>query len=449
MRRVMLFAFVLLLALAASAQQKPGEPPLWTDFDMQDIPEPKEAPSGYVYDFLHGTLFEQVRQGLDFPRHYRNAADREKEAYNVNSVGEVPDSSWFTNRNGQRRMSAGEIERGPGGTGPAPGRLLVTRGKSQGVTPGFWVKDERGDTYILKFDPPEYPELVTAAEVVSTRLFYAIGYNVPENHIFRFRAEDVSISDDAKFRDDRGKERKLERADLEKMLARVARGTDGSYRAVASKMLPGKPKGGFHFYGVRRDDPNDIIPHEDRRDLRGLRIFSAWLNHNDIRAGNTLDMYVEEEDRRFLRHYLVDFGSTLGSGSTGLNENWAGHEHRFDLKEAMKVLFTLGIYQPRSERHQAPVVHRSVGNFSAEGFEPLLWKSEFPLPAFENMTARDARWAARIVGSFTDDQIRAAVAAGELSDPAAAEHLARVIAARRDKIVDTLLRDVRLARDDE
>jgi hypothetical protein len=70
---------------------------------------------------------------------------------------------------------------------------------------------------------------------------------------------------------------------------------------------------------MRDDDPNDLIPHEHRRDLRGLRLISAWLNDNDIREGNTLDMYVEEDGRRFLKHYLIDAGSALGSDTTHPN----------------------------------------------------------------------------------------------------------------------------------
>jgi hypothetical protein len=404
------------------------------DYDMKSIPEPKEHETGYGYDFINGTIFQQIKQAFDFPRTARIVAGKRKEAYNVNSVGGVPDSSWFTNRNGRRPMSLAEIKRGPDvDAGPSGSMFTITRAKTQGITPGFWIKDAKGETYIIKFDPPQYPELATAAEVIATKLFYAIGYNVPQHTIFYLRPEQLEIAPDVKFTDKAGAKRPMSRADLEAVLGMVARREDGSYRALASKLLPGKPKGGFYFLGVRKDDPNDIIPHEHRRDLRGLRVFSAWLEHNDIRAGNTLDLYVSENGHSFIRHYLIDFGSTLGSDTLFPNRPEVGHSHIVDWEDAGKVLLTAGIYQPKWT-YGKKYRYTSVGIYSADDFNPRQWKQNFPLVAFENMTAADAEWAAGIVASFTDEQIRAAVETGQLSDPEAAGYLGSQIIARRDKI---------------
>ncbi len=49
--------------------------------------------------------------------------------------------------------------------------------------------------------------------------------------------------------------------------------------------------------GTRSDDPNDLVPHEHRRELRALRVFGAWTNLVDWKAGNTLDTLVEENGR--------------------------------------------------------------------------------------------------------------------------------------------------------
>ena len=47
----------------------------------------------------------------------------------------------------------------------------------------------------------------------------------------------------------------------------------------------------LRWYETRSDDPNDVIPHEDRREQRGLRLIAAWLNHDDTRAQNTVDSW--------------------------------------------------------------------------------------------------------------------------------------------------------------
>ena len=59
-------------------------------------------------------------------------------AQNVNTIDEVPDSSWFTNRAGSFSLTDVDVARGPDTTtGPAPGRWTVVSGKSE-VRPGFY-----------------------------------------------------------------------------------------------------------------------------------------------------------------------------------------------------------------------------------------------------------------------------------------------------------------------
>ncbi|MBS1808217.1 MAG: hypothetical protein JST84_08505 [Acidobacteria bacterium] len=403
--------------------------PIRLDFDMETIKKPATYETGYLYDFTNNTFFKPFQNGFGIARQTR-------EAYNVNTLDEVPDSSWFTNRNGVRTMSVEEIKRGPNETdGPALGPLTVVKGKSNGITPGFQVKDSRGDIYLLKFDPVGYLEMSSGAEAISTRLFYAIGYHVPQNTIFRFRRDQLKLDPKATFTDGLGQKRQLTEADVDAILKLAASYPNGEYRALASKFLKGKPVGNFTFAGTREDDPNDIIPHEHRRDLRGLRLFSAWLNHNDIRNGNNLDMFVKEDGREFIRHYLIDFGSTLGSDTAFPNGNDVGFAHQVDFKEAGKSLITFGLYQPHWRSDENRVQFTSVGNFDSDKFKPQQWKSNFPIEAFQNMTDRDAYWAAKIISSFSNQQIRAAVETGELSDPKAAEYLIQQLVKRRDAIV--------------
>ena len=106
----------------------------------------------------------------------------------------------------------------------------------------------------------------------------------------------------------------------------MPRRTDGSIRALASLWVPGRVVGQFTFNGRRQDDANDVFPHE-RRESCADSAFAAWLNHDDARAINSIDTYVEENGRRYIRHYLQDFGSNLGSGSTSAQQPRGGYEY--------------------------------------------------------------------------------------------------------------------------
>jgi hypothetical protein len=410
-------------------------PPVTVDFDMRDIPEPLERRQSYYGDFMYSTFALQAKEALDIPRSARKVSGKPKPAYNVNCLNEVPDSSWFTNRNTKAPMSLAAVQHGPNtGTGPAPGIWHVIQGKSQGISPGFLIRDSRGDVYQLKFDPPQYPEMATAAEVIASKLYFAAGYNVKENYIVIFDRQQLQVNESAKISDRYGRPRQMTEEDLDGILSRVARREDGAYRAVAGKFLDGVAKGPFTFEGVRKDDPNDWIPHEHRRDLRGLRVFASWVNDNDFREGNTLDMYVEEGGRRFLKHYFIDIGSTLGSETIFPNTDRVGNEYILDGAQVIKSLFSFGLYRPRWKGSSKNVTYPSAGFLESEIFDPGRWRPNYPVLPFENMTLQDAFWGARLVLSFTDEQIRAAVGTGEFSDPGAAKLLANVLIERRDKI---------------
>jgi len=115
-------------------------------------------------------------------------------AQNVNSIDEVPDSSWFTNRAGRITLTEADVARGPDRTdGPAPGTWTVSSSKSDGVTPGFTVKDSTGQRWFIKFDPSGYRGMATGTEVTATKLMWALGYNVPENHIAYLRREQLVV----------------------------------------------------------------------------------------------------------------------------------------------------------------------------------------------------------------------------------------------------------------
>ena len=273
-----------------------------------------------------------------------------RRALSINTIDEVPNSSWFTNRIvGGTPMSVQDVARGPDtGNGPAPGKWTLASGKSDGITPGFTILDAAGDRWFIKFDPPKWHEMASGAEVAVTKLFHALGYYVPENHIAKLRRENLIIDDRSTITAADGGERHLTDRDVDKLLRMAAQDSDGSYRVIASKAVAGKPVGPFLYAGTRSDDPNDFVPHEHRRELRAMRVFAAWTNHVDSKSINSLDTLVAVNGRTIVRHHLIDFGSTLGSASIKPREYDEGHQYIFDPSPTAAAIVAFGFYIPLS-----------------------------------------------------------------------------------------------------
>src|SRR5262249_61466421 len=134
------------------------------------------------------------------------------------------------------------------------------------------------------------PELASAADVITSKFFYALGYNVPENYIVQFERSQLVIAENAMMKDANGRKRRIREADIDEMLAKTPPARDGKRRGLASLLISGKPLGPFQYNGTRGDDPNDLIDHEHRRDLRGLRTRCASLGHDDSTTLHTLDV---------------------------------------------------------------------------------------------------------------------------------------------------------------
>ena len=271
--------------------------------------------------------------------------------------------------------------------------------------------------------------------MIATKLFFAMGYNTPENHIVTVRPEDFTIRPGTTLEDDFGDEWPLTRERFRRVLRRVPRLEDGSMRVTASKYIEGRPLGPFRYYGTRSDDPNDVLPHEHRRELRGLRLLSAWTNHDDTRAQNTQDSYVESSGRRFIRHYLMDFGSTFGSGSIEMQLPNLSYQYWLDPGVVKRNMIGFGLRTPRYRKITWPDFpeYESIGRWEAEYYEPDQWRNDYPNPAFLRMTDRDAFWAAKIIMAFTPEELRAVVKTGEYSYAPAEEYFGDVLIARQRK----------------
>ncbi len=355
-RRMMPVLAALLTAGALTTSGSAGSPKFLNDDPVWHAPDTQDASS---------LKMDEVNLFVDLTYNLIAGAGPSVRgrAGNLNTIDEVPDSSWYTNRAGAREITPAEITIGPNTTdGPSSGPWTIVSSKSDGVTPGFTVKDATGQRWFLKFDPRGYRGMTTGTEVAVTKLMWALGYNVPENHIAYVRPEDLLVGDTTTFTPKSGHRRFMRRGDLEAMLANVDRETDGSLRVVASKALDGRPVGRIRFFGTRPDDPNDVVPHEDRRELRGYGVFAAWLNHVDAKAINSLDTLVTENGRSFVRHHLIDFGSTLGSGGVAPADYWAGSQHLMEPKATAKRMVSFGFGAPQwhhTEFYEAPSFQHS------------------------------------------------------------------------------------------
>ena len=127
-------------------------------------------------------------------------------------------------------------------------------------------------------------------------------------------------------------------------------------------------------------------------------------------------MYVTENGKSFVKHYIIDFATSLGSGGYGTASPSRGHYGAFDLGHIFKKLFTLGLYVEPWEK-KPKLISPSVGYFDSDLFNPGNYAVIVPNPAFQRMTELDGFWGAKIVMSFTDEQIRAIVETGEFRHP--------------------------------
>jgi hypothetical protein len=406
-----------------------SDDPIATEPDSQDASAVQPWDIGLIYELSYD-LFVNSQ--------YKPTNTR---ARNINTIDEVPDSSWFTNRIGSTELSNSDVARGPAiGPPPSPERWVILREKTAGVNPGFTARDARGETWFLAFDPPTRPEGATAAVVIATKIFWALGYNQVEMFLTTFDPRRAEIDSKATVRRPSGERTPFTRDDMRAVLDQVAQNPDGSYRVVAGRALPGKILGGFRYNGTRPDDPNDIVPHEHRRELRALRVFGAWTNLTDIKAGNTLDTLVTENGRTFVKHYLQDVGSTFGMANR--RYEWdMGWEHLYEPGASRRRLLSFGFaLSPwQTVRYTE---YPSIGPFEGDVFDPAKWKPNTPTTAYMEVRADDSFWAARRVMAFTDDLIRAAVHTGQFSDPAAERHLAAVLMKRRDAIGRAYLRAI-------
>jgi len=458
--RLVMLTVAVLSACAAPERRFPLRAPLWRDSDLDpvsvpcpaDAPEASRGPNGcaprpyqssLIWDGTDSVAFRQLSTAFRL--------ERRGEAIDVNSLDEVPDSAWFTNRLGVRPVSIDELRLGACrpeqllDPAAAPdGSWVIDSGKKGGSVDGFRVVVPGKGQYLLK--ATDGMERVAAADLIGIAIYHAVGFDGPCDQTVRVRPALLTLRPNLQY--------KLAFDNVhpfdQQMLAKVLAGTtapDGVPLMTASAWLPGYIIGPFRYDGLRADDPSDVIPHQDRRELRASRLLAAWINHFDTREGNTLDAWVSSTagapaaSPGYVRHYHIDTSESLSSDAWGQDElaRRIGHAYVIDWGRMSGDFVTLGAWRRPWDDLRPVQNHPLFGYFDADHFTPELWRNQFPNEAFDRMTERDGAWMARILARFTPEMVRALVALGQFTNPDDAAYLTRVLEGRLHKILERYL----------
>lgn len=413
--------------------------PLWVDPDMNHTPKkPDSYYSGLIADGADQMFFRPVAQFFTF--------QQPGEATNVNSLDEVPNSTWFTNRIGMFPMTPEEAAQGSCTEyiDPNKGPWVIVEAKPNGANPGFFIKAPNGKRYLLKADGMLQPERNTSADTIGSKFYHAAGYFVPCYHVTYFDAKILKIDPEATSEDEIGNDRPINQKDVDYVLERCARTREGLYRAGMSEFIAAKPIGPFRYEDTRGDDPNDVVDHWDRRELRGAKMLAAFLGHFDSREQNSLNGWVTgHEGRDYVRHYYIDFGSSFGSRwPLDAMSRRFGFSYYFDAQHVVEDMLTLGLLPRPWDRMQLNPGSEIFGYYEYEEFNPTEWRGGYPNPTFQRASRRDQLWMARIMSRFSDEHIAAIVKTAKFSDPRAEAWLTLALIKRRDKVLaDAFLTD--------
>ncbi len=343
------------------------------------------------------------------------------EATNLNNFDEVADSTWFTNRVGR----SGRVDIDELGFNFTPPFTVYETGM---ISENRWLlvaRDAKNKNYTITFDESGKDELATGGEVIASNLLYAVGYNVQRIKIVALGHKDIDLDMNVSCSGTKVASCPFTAKTLEEFFKKK------KTRVAIAELPDAYFLGRFKFKGKRREDTNDRITHENRRELRGYRVFASLLNISNAGERNALDMFVRtSEGKGYIRHYLVFFSKAL-SGVGDVKK--ADMKRAAQYRHAVGNLFAFGLYDPFWTASE-PEVQELAGDFDARKFAPGKWNSNKMTAAFREMTARDAFWASKLLARFTDGDIRDIVKMAKFSDPKIEEFVTDNLIARKNKI---------------
>jgi hypothetical protein len=405
---------------------------------------PKPTPNPLIWDGLDNLLFRPLSESL--------AIIPTTESVDVNSMDEVPDSSWFQNRVGTRGITPEGLALGGcrpaqilDGTKAADHSWIIDKGKDGGASEGFRVTIPGKGKFLFKADDKDAPEHASAAQTIGLRILHAAGYNVPCDQFVYFKPSVLKLTPGLTWRHNFEAPHPFRQGDVDRILKGSSKRGE-LVRMEVSAWLPGAPLGGFEFQGTRKDDPNDVVPHENRRELRGRRVIDAWIDRVDERQGNTFDTWIADGDGPLdaspghVVHYSMDTSEAFGDdyASPELTRR-LGYSYLWDWGDLGADFITLGARTNVWERVQKTPGEESFVFANVRDFVPDEWKNEYSLAAFSRMTERDAAWAARILARFTPKMLTELAAMADFTKPRETAFLEYLLEGRLHRVLERYL----------
>ncbi|HEY2517219.1 MAG TPA: hypothetical protein VGI39_40380 [Polyangiaceae bacterium] len=439
--------FALRAPLAQDTDTQSVSVPCRNDPNEKDPKHISCAPEAYVspviWDGADNLVFRPLAESFAF--------EASHEATNANSLDEVADSAWFKNRIGVKPLTAEEIKRGAcdpskmiDAESVQDGAWVIDKGKPNGSSPGFRVVIPKKGKFMFKSDAP-VPERPSAASVVGAAAYHAVGFNTSCEQVVYFKPSLLKLTPGLKFSGNFDGEKTFDQKALDVILAGASK-RGPLIRVQASAWLQGRLIGPFRYEGTRDDDPNDVIPHQDRRELRGGRLLAAWLDHFDAREQNSMDAWMADRpgdvdsSPGHVVHYYLDTSDCLGS-----EWDWEeitrrlGYSYIVNWGDLAADFVTLGIPLRPWDKVKRVKGHEMFVYFNVDNFDPEAWENEYPNPAFSRMTERDGAWMARILARFTPESVRALAELSAFTDTSQVDYLATVLQGRLEKILERYL----------
>ena len=143
LRAAVVLAAIASVDLGAQHRRFYPDDPIWREPMTQDVKSAVRYEPDLPYQTIENLFWRPGDKVLG------------QRAKNVNTVDEVPDGAFYVNRAGRVPLTPAMVARGANtGNGPAPGKWTVVSAKSDGVTPGFTIRDSANELWFIKFDPP-------------------------------------------------------------------------------------------------------------------------------------------------------------------------------------------------------------------------------------------------------------------------------------------------------